>query len=386
VTANVPADVPAPDAPGALVNVREFEAAAREVLDPVHFDYFAGGSQDEVTVRANERAFARIALVPRILRGAGTPRLDVTVLGCDMSMPVLLAPTAFHRLAHPQAERATARAAAAAGVTMVAAMLSTVAIEDVAAEARKTAADIEPSLWFQLYVQPDLGFTEAIVRRAETAGCRALVVSVDSPALGRRERDDRNDFHQLPPGLRCENLRDLRAGEPGDVRQVDLSPEISWSHIAWLRDTTDLPIVLKGVLHPGDARLAVDNGVDALIVSNHGGRQLDTTPATIAQLPRIADAIGGRVPLLLDGGVRRGTDVVKALALGATAVAVGRPAVWGLAVAGEEGVAAVLDLLRNELGNALALCGCGSPASAGRDLVDADAIDADTIDTGGAPQ
>jgi 4-hydroxymandelate oxidase len=366
----------APDTWDALVNVREFEAAARAVLDPVHYDFFAGGAQDEVTVGANEHAFSRMTLVPRILRGVGAPRLDVTVLGCDMAMPVMLAPTAFHRLAHPQAERATARAAAAAGVTMIAAMLSTVAIEDVAAEARKTAAEREPSLWFQLYLQPDLGFTEAIVQRAESAGCRVLVLSVDSPALGRRERDDRNDFHQLPPGLRCENLRDLSADHPtGDVRQVVLSPEISWSHLAWLRDVTDLPVVLKGVLRPDDARLAVDNGVDGLIVSNHGGRQLDTTPATIAQLPRIAEAVEGRVPVLLDGGVRRGTDVVKALALGAAAVAVGRPAVWGLAVGGEDGVARVLALLRNELDNALALCGCDSPQSVDRELVGPDTID-----------
>jgi 4-hydroxymandelate oxidase len=352
-----------------LVNLREFEAAARGRLDPAHYDFFAGGAQDEHTVRANERAFDQITLLPRILRGAGAPRLDVTVLGADMAMPILLAPTAFHRLAHPEAERATARAAAAAGVTLIAAMLSTVAIEDIAGEGRKTAAEREPCLWFQLYLQPDLGFTEAIVRRAEAAGCRALVVTVDSPALGRRERDDRQDFHDLPPGLRCENLRELRGGEPGSVRQVVLSPEISWRHIDWLRETTDLPILLKGVLHPHDARLAVERGVDGLIVSNHGGRQLDTTPATIQQLPRVAEVVEGRVPLLLDGGVRRGIDVVKALALGAAAVAVGRPVVWGLAVAGEDGVAKVLALLRRELENALTLCGCDSLWAAGRDLL-----------------
>jgi 4-hydroxymandelate oxidase len=363
--------IPTPSPAKDLVNVREFEPAARAVLDRTYYDYFAGGAQDEVTVRANEGAFSRVTLVPRVLRGAGPPQLGVSLLGEEMSMPVLLAPTAFHRLAHPEAELATARAAAAAGVTMIAAMLSTVAIEDVAAEARKAALvpGAEPSLWFQLYVQPDLGFTEAIVRRAEAAGCRALVVSVDSPALGRRERDDRNDFHDLPPGLRCENLRELRGDEPGHVRQVVLSPDISWRHVGWLREASDLPILLKGVLQPHDAQLAVEHGVDGLIVSNHGGRQLDTTPATIDQLAAIAEVVDGRVPLLVDGGVRRGTDVVKALALGADAVAVGRPAIWGLAVAGEEGVARVLALLRNELENALALCGCGTPADVGRDLI-----------------
>jgi 4-hydroxymandelate oxidase len=355
-----------------LVNVREFEQAARERLDPVYYDYFAGGAQDEVTVRANEDAFGRLALVPRILRGAGTPQLDVTVLGSAMSMPVVLAPTAFHRLAHPEAERATARAAGAAGVTMISAMLSTVAVEDIAAEYRKAAAtDVQPDLWFQLYVQRDLRFTEAILRRAEEAGCTTLVVTVDSPALGRHERNDRNDFHDLPPGLRCENLRELTLGgdDSGSVRNVDLSPEISWRHIDWLRGITTMRIVLKGVLHPSDAWLAAESGIDGLIVSNHGGRQLDTTPATIDQLPLIADATEGRISLLVDGGIRRGTDVIKALALGADAVAVGRPVVWGLAADGEEGVARVLALLRNELTNALTLCGCDSPGAVGRYLV-----------------
>ncbi|MDF5757107.1 alpha-hydroxy acid oxidase [Spongiactinospora sp. TRM90649] len=354
-------------APGAPVNVREFEHAARAVLDPVHGDYFAGGAQDEVTVRANESAFASLRLVPRVLRGAGEPSLATRALGAEASMPVMIAPTAFHRLAHPEAERATARAAARAGVVMIAAMLSTVAIEDIAAEARKAATD--PCLWFQLYPQPDLGFTRALVQRAEAAGCRALVVTADSPALGRAERNDRNDFHDLPPGMRCENLRELRGGEPGHVRQVVLSPGISWRHVEWLRETTALPIVIKGVLHPADAVLAAERGVDGIVVSNHGGRQLDTTPATIAQLPRITGAVDGRLPVYLDGGVRRGTDVVKALALGADAVAVGRPVVWGLAVDGEHGVTAVLEMFRRELANALTLCGCASPGAVTRDLV-----------------
>ena len=350
-----------------LCNLDDFELAAQTVLKPVYYDFFAGGAEDEITVRANREAFGGITLVPRVLTGAGLPKLNTTVLGTDMAMPVMLAPTAFHRLAHPEAERATARAAAAAGVTMIAAMLSTVAIEDIAAEARQVTA--YPELWFQLYIQPDLAFTEAIVRRAEAAGCRALVVTVDSAAFGHRERQDRHDFHDLPVGVRCENLRELRGGEPGSVRQVVLSPEISWKHIDWLRGSTDLPVLVKGVLHPLDARLALEHGVDGVIISNHGGRQLDTTPASIDQLPVLADAVGGTIPLLLDGGVRRGTDVVKALALGAAAVAVGRPIIWGLAVAGEEGVAKVLSLLRNELEIALTLCGFDSVHSVGRDLL-----------------
>lgn len=339
------------------VNLRDFETAARARLDPVYYDYFASGAQDEITVEANEAAFRRRTLIPRVLRGCGPPRLSTTVLGQAMSMPVLIAPTAFHRLASPEAEVATARAAAAADVTMIAAMLSTVTIEEIAATGAK--------LWFQLYLQPDLDFTASLVRRAEDAGCRALVVTVDSPALGRNERGDRNDFHDLPPGVFCANM-----GGDGHVRQVVLTPEISWSHIDWLRGRTPLPVLLKGVLHPADARLAVEHGVDGIILSNHGGRQLDTTPATLDRLAPIADAVDGRMPLLLDGGVRRGTDVAKALAMGARAVAIGRPVLWGLAAAGEAGVARVLELLRGELTNALTLLGAGHPADLTRDQVE----------------
>jgi 4-hydroxymandelate oxidase len=340
-----------------LVNLRDFEAAARASLDPVYYDYFASGAQDEVTVAANEAAFRGRTLVPRVLRGAGPPRLSTRVLGSTGSMPVLMAPTAFHRLACPEAEVATGRAAVTADVVMIAAMLSTVTIEEIAATGAK--------LWFQLYVQPDLAFTESLVQRAEDVGCQALVVTVDSPALGRNERGDRNGFHDLPAGIRCANM-----GGAGDVRQVVLSPDISWRHVDWLRTTTSLPILLKGVLHPDDARLALDHGVDGLIVSNHGGRQLDTTPATLDRLPLIVEAVGGRIPVLLDGGVRRGTDVVKALALGAAAVGIGRPVLWGLAVAGEMGVLRVLEMLRTELANALALLGAASPADLTRDQVE----------------
>src|SRR5262249_28310574 len=227
-----------------------------------------------------------------------------------------------------------------------------------------------PSLWFQLYIQPDLGFTEAIIQRAAAAGCDTLVVSVDSPTFGRRERDERNGFRDLPPDLWCENLRDPIAGDkPIRPREIVFSPELAWHHIEWLRITTELKIVLKGVMHPADARLAVEAGVDAIVVSNHGGRQLDTVPAAIELLPSIRDVVAGRIPLLIDGGIRRGTDIVKALALGASAVAIGRPVVWGLAAAGEEGVRRVLEILRSEMVRALTLCGCGSPCDVSPDLL-----------------
>ncbi|MEU5876186.1 alpha-hydroxy acid oxidase [Spirillospora sp. NPDC047279] len=342
-----------------MSSLREFEERARERLGRVHYDYFAGGAGDEVTLRANESAFGRLALVPRVLRGAAKVRLDVTLLGCRASMPVLVAPTAFHRLADPEGERATARAAAAAETIMIVSMASTVAVEEVAAAAP------EAVLWFQLYVQPDLAFTERVVRRAEDAGCRALVVTVDSPARGRREREVRHGFDDLPEGLCCENLRD----EDGGVRPIVMSPGVSWEHLDLIREFTALPIVLKGVLHPEDARLAVERGVAALIVSNHGGRQLDAVPATADLLPEIVAAVGGAVPVLLDGGVRRGTDVLKALALGAGAVAIGRPVIWGLAADGERGAGRVLETLRAETEHALVLCGCASPDDLGPDMV-----------------
>jgi 4-hydroxymandelate oxidase len=350
-----------------MLTLRELEAEARRRLDPVHYDFFAGGADDEVTLRRNEAAFARIGLVPRTLRGCATRTVDLVLLGRQISMPILIAPTAFHRLAHPDGECATARAAASSGIIMIVSMASTVAINAIGKAAREGAPD--PSLWFQIYIQPDRGFTKAIIRRAEDAGCRAVVVTVDSPVLGRRERDQRNGFLDLPPDLCCENLRDNLADGAVTVRPILMCADLSWDSIDWLRETTALPIVLKGILHPADASIALRHGVDAIIVSNHGGRQLDSTPATIDLLPEIIDALGGRIPVLVDGGVRRGSDVVKALALGARAVAIGRPVIWGLAAAGESGVARVLEMLRAELDQTLALCGCGSLADITPDLV-----------------
>ncbi|MHC3467572.1 alpha-hydroxy acid oxidase [Streptomyces sp. 7R007] len=353
-----------------MLSVRDFESAARDRLDPVHADFIAGGARDEITVRANEEAFTRLRLLPRVLRGAAVPDLDVTLFGGRARMPVLLSPTAFHRLVDAEGEPATARAAAAAGAIMIASMASTVAVGEVAAAARAAAPPGEPvPLWFQLYLQPDWEITEALVRRATDAGCSALVVTVDSPVLGASERNRRNGFHDLPAGLRCENLVDLRDGESGHVRQIAMSPEFSWQHIDRLRAITSLPVLLKGVLHPEDARLAVRHGVAGLLLSNHGGRQLDSVPATLELLPEIVAAVAGRIPVLLDGGVRRGTDAVKALALGARAVGIGRPVMWALAADGEKGVRRLLELLREEIEDALALCGAAGLAELTPDLV-----------------
>ncbi|WP_410622037.1 alpha-hydroxy acid oxidase [Amycolatopsis sp. cmx-8-4] len=354
-----------------MCTIAEFEAVARQRLEPAHYDYYAGGAQDEITLAENETAFRKLKLLPRVLRGSDKRDLSIELLGSQASIPILIAPTAFHRLAHADGELATARAAALAGTIMIVSMASTTAIEDVAAAAREVAPD--PALWFQLYLQPDLEFTEAIVRRAEAAGVKAFVVTVDSPVLGRRERDDRNDFHDLPSGFAVENLRDIgenrSGGNASHVRDIVMSAGLNWEHIAWLRSKTKLPVLIKGVLHPEDARLAVHHGVAGIVVSNHGGRQLDTVPATIDVLPEIAAAVGGAMPVLLDGGIRRGTDVVKALALGADAVGVGRPVVWGLAAGGREGVSKVLELLRDDFDQALAMCGGRRPADLTPDQV-----------------
>jgi 4-hydroxymandelate oxidase len=266
-------------------------------------------------------------------------------------MPVLIAPTAFHRLAHPDGELATARAAAAAGTIMMSGVAATTAIEDVTA--------IAPAVWFQLYPARDEQVTTALVRRAEDAGCTALVVTVDSPVFGRHRRDDEHGFHDLPPGLATANM---------GGQDIEMAP-VSWAHLDRLRETTTLPLWLKGILHPADARLAIEHGAAGVIVSNHGGRQLDRVPASIDALPAVVSAVDGQLPVLLDGGVRGGGDVAVALALGATAVGIGRPVLWGLAAEGEAGVTAVLDALRDEFDHVLTLCGGRRPADLTPDMI-----------------
>ncbi|MBW4701785.1 alpha-hydroxy acid oxidase [Micromonospora sp. RL09-050-HVF-A] len=347
--------MPAADEVG--LNLADVADAARRRLDPVHWDFFAGGADDERTLRANEAAFGRRWLRPRVLRGAGERDLRISLFGSALSMPVLVAPTAFHRLAHPEGEVATARAAAEAGTVMVVSMAATRPVEQIAAAGGP--------LWFQLYPHTDLEFTTTVVRRAVAAGCRALVVTVDSPVFGRRERDLRHGFVDLPAGMVCENMRDAN----GRVRDIEMNARVGWELVAVLRRLTTVPILLKGVLHPEDARLAVEHGVDGVLVSNHGGRQLDGVTATLDALPAVVAAVDGRLPVLVDGGLRRGTDVLVALALGATAVLVGRPVLWGLAVAGAAGVRHVLDLLRADLDRALALVGVARPGDLSADLV-----------------
>ncbi|MGI8781236.1 MAG: alpha-hydroxy acid oxidase [Solirubrobacteraceae bacterium] len=348
------------------VNLGELEALSREELPRTTSPSFAGGAGDEVTLAENRDAFARLSLVPRVLRGPAARTTATTILGLELETPALVAPVAYQRAAHPDGELATARAAAAAGVAMCLSSLSTHGLEDVAA-----AAGPDAKLLFQLYPYRDRGMTDDVVRRAHAAGFRALVVTVDVAVHGLRERELRHAF-ALPHGctLPCVPVPPDHTGpvRPHDVSSL-MQPDLSWRDIERFMALTDLPVVLKGVLSVEDARIAADLGAAGVVVSNHGGRQLDTTPATIDVVGVIADAVGDRIDVLLDGGVRRGTDVVKALALGARAVLIGRPVLWALAATGQDGVRHALELLKAEIANALALAGCDSPAEATATLV-----------------
>lgn len=349
------------------VALPDYAAAAAERLEAQARAYFDGGAADELTLAANLRAWQQIGLQSRVLRPMAGAHTRVELLGRTLAHPVLLAPVAYQRLAHPEGELATAQAAAALQTGMVLSTQSSVPVEAVAHIMRRDP-DSGP-LWFQVYIQPDRDFTLALVRRAEAAGCEALVLTVDAPVSGARDRERRTGF-QLPPGVRAVHLEGLRpppapALLPGQSALFDglLAAMPTWDDVAWLVGHTRLPVLLKGITHPEDARLAREAGAAGLVVSNHGGRTLDTLPATAELLPRIVAAADG-LPVLVDGGIRRGTDVLKALGLGASAVLVGRPQVHALAVAGAQGVAHMLRLLRDELEIAMALTGCRRLAEA----------------------
>jgi len=353
------------------INLFEYEALARSRMEPTAWDYYQSGAEDEVTLRENRAAFERIKLRPRMLRGVDDCDTSVTLLGERLSLPVLVAPTAYQRLAHPEGEAAMARGAGAAGAIMTVSTMATMSLEEVAQSATGP-------LWFQLYVYKDRSVTEALVRRAEAAGYEALVLTVDAPYLGRRERDIRNGFG-LPSGLFVANFAGQALGDqPGiDPGQsglavyvtTQLDPTLTWESVEWLRSITRLPVLVKGILTAEDAREAASLGVTGIIVSNHGGRQLDGAVAAIEALPEIVEAVAGRALVLVDGGVRRGTDVLKALALGADATLIGRPTLWALAADGAAGVKRALGLLREELRLAMALSGCKSLAEVNRSLV-----------------
>lgn len=349
--------------PPTVAAVADHEPLARERMTAAAWAWLQGGAADGITLRENRAAFDRLRLAPRVLADLAGGHTRLTLLGQALEHPLLVAPMAYHGLAHPDGELATVLAAAAMRTPVVVSTQAGTPLEALA----QAAGDAQPPapLWFQLYVQHDRGFTRALVQRAEAAGYRALVLTVDAPVSGARNTEQRAGFVP-PPGLGAVNLQGAqplpphtaRPGQPPLFGSALVDTALTWRDIAWLREQTALPIVLKGVLSPDDAVRAADEGLSGVIVSNHGGRVLDTVPATIEALPAIAQAVQGRLPLLLDGGIRRGTDVFKALALGASAVLVGRPVLHGLAAAGAPGVAHVLHLLRTEFEMAMALCGC----------------------------
>ncbi len=348
------------------MDVAALQQRAHAVIEPTAYDYYAGGADDEVSLADNEAAWQRLRLRPKVLRDVGGVDPATTVLGQRVAAPILVAPTAYHRMAHDEGETATARGTAAAGTLMCVSTLATVSLEDVAA-----AAPGAPR-WFQLYIRRDRAVTEELVKRAVAAGYSAIVLTVDVPVLGRRWRDERNDF-SLPTGMLMANVGTAPPKVEGSglaaYAASEFDPALTFDDIGWLHDISDLPIVVKGVLRGDDAVLAVEGGAAAIVVSNHGARQLDTVVATADAVRDVAESVAGRAEVYVDGGVRRGTDVVKALAMGARAVLVGRPILWGLACGGAQGVEQVLTELTEEFVRALMLCGAISPGDITPDLL-----------------
>lgn len=361
--------------PAPIVCLTDFEEPARARLPRHVWDFLAGASGAETTMNANRAALDRVAVLPRVLSGVTEADTRTRMLGQPSALPVAVAPMAYQHLADAGGEVALARAAAGAGVPYIASTLSSRPIEEITS----TGATV----WFQLYWLRDRKLVADLLDRAEAAGCQAIVLTVDVPILGRRLRDLRNSF-ALPPDVVAANLRggagELRAGAEDRAHvagagtsavaahtRAIFAPGLEWSDVAWLRDRTRLPLVIKGILDPRDAVRAVELGADAVVVSNHGGRQLDGAPPSIVALPYVVDAVAGRCEILMDSGIRSGTDVLRALALGASAVLVARPLLWALAVGGEQGATEALAVLRDEVRDALTLAGCANPDAA-RDL------------------
>lgn len=341
------------------VSPEDLEARARALLSPMAYDYYAGGAEDEVTLGANREAFRRWRFRYRVLTGAAAPDLSVELLGTTLSLPILLAPAAVAGLAHPDGELAAARGAARAGTVFCLSTLASRSIEEVAGAAPNG------SRWFQLYVYRDRGVTGELVDRAVAAGYGAVVLTADLPVSGRRDRDMRNAF-VLPPGVTYATLAggvpttdEVGHGESGLAKYIasQLDPTVGWADLDWLVKRSPVPVLVKGVVRGDDAERCVSHGAAGVVVSNHGGRQLDSSVASLDALPEVVDAVGSQIPVLLDGGVRRGTDALKAICQGAKAVLIGRPYLWALAVGGEEGVLALLEQLHDEVLVAMTLLG-----------------------------
>jgi 4-hydroxymandelate oxidase len=346
-----------------LINIFDYEQASQSKIPADSFGYYAGGAGDGITLRENRTAFNRLKLCPQILVDVSRRDLGTTLLGQATAMPVVIAPTAMAKLAHPDGEVAIARAAKNAGITQCLSTLSTASLEEV--------ATVAATNWFQLYVYKDRSITQRLVERATVAGYKAIVVTVDVAEPGVRENILRTGL-QLPPGLTLKNFDEFHDTEAAAILpyvQSQFDPSLTWDDLKWLISSTPLPVLVKGILRGDDAKRALDCGAAAIIVSNHGGRQLDTAVTGIDALPEVVAAVGTHAEILVDGGIRRGTDIIKALALGARAILVGRPVLWGLAAAGQDGVEQILAILQREFDTALALCGCASVADIGSDLI-----------------
>ncbi|XP_029671928.1 peroxisomal (S)-2-hydroxy-acid oxidase GLO5 isoform X2 [Formica exsecta] len=355
----------------AYICVEDYEKYALKHLPPSVRDYYKGGAGEEYSLKWNREAFKNYRIRPRFLRDVSKRDISTTVLGHKVSMPLGVAPTAMQRMAHPDGECANARAAQTAGTIFILSTISTSSIEEVA----KAAPD--GIKWFQLYIYIDRNVTLNLIRRAERAGFKALVLTIDAPFFGDRRADIKNKF-ALPSHLRFANFEDelsqrINTAKTGSSLNEYVTAlfdaSLSWDDVKWLKRTTTLPIILKGILTAEDARLAVENGVDGIIVSNHGARQIDSVPATIEALPEISKAVGDQVEVYMDGGVTQGIDVLKALALGAKMVFFGRPMLWGLTYNGEKGASAILELMKREIDLAFALTGCASLKDITRDMV-----------------
>ena len=343
------------------LTLAEYEHAARGLLHPHVWDFIEGGAGAERTLAANRAVFEEVRLRPRLLVGPGRTSIATRLFGASLSAPIGIAPMAFHTLVHSEGEVATVRAAGAAGVPTVVSTFAGRTVEDVAAAASSP-------WWLQVYVFRDRRVTRTLIERAEAAGARALVLTADAPHLGRRLRDRRNGF-RVPQHVVPANLPGVSVQDPQAHARADIDPGLGWDVVGWLREISGLPVVVKGILTAQDAQRALDAGADGVMVSNHGGRQLDAVPSTFEALPEIVQALSGRCPVIVDGGVRGGGDILACLAAGAQAAFVGRPVLHGLAVKGAEGVRGVLEVLKEELLDALTLAGLRALADIGPEVI-----------------
>ena len=356
--------------PKSMLNLFDFEKSMNCTLETSAIDYYQSGALDEHTLKENISAFQRIQFLPRVLKNVSHVNTNTTFAGQQLNTPIIFSPTAFLGMAHEDGELAVARAAKNTETIMICSTLSNYPIEEI-------TASTQASVWFQLYAYKDRQATLSLIQRAKHAGCKALVLTVDAPFLGRREQDIRNQF-QLPSHLNIANLFSndhsslpSKDGHSGLAHYFEnlIDKSLTWRDIDWLKRESDMPVYLKGILHPRDAQLAVEHGIDGIIVSNHGGRQLDGSISSIDALPKISRAVNKQIPIILDGGIRRGSDVLKALALGAETVGIGRPVIWGLSHSGQEGVESIVNILTSELNLAMALVGCPDIQSISSDIL-----------------